>query len=453
MITTMQFKGNAAKRSQYKEDRDKQQQRKSVPWWNAELNVLRKRANALRRLYQRTKNNEELRNYRETQYLESKSTYAATIRREKRKSWKEFCNTSTANNPWGVIYNLACGRGNSRAQITTLLKPDRTQTANTKETLSYMMDTFAPKDNNLEDNEYHKAVQTLAEQPVDTEDDREFTEEEVENTIASTNNNKAPGTDGITGNIYKQVFNTVPTFVTALYNGCLQQGIFPTKWKEEKIIPFIKPGQEKSNEVTKYRPISLLNYGGEVLEKLLVNRINHHATSTGYLENNQYGFWPQMSSIDAVLALQEYMEDGFRKGEVAMLVSLDVEAAFDAAWWPAILKSLNDSRCPRNLYNLTRSNFSNRRATLQTNNIKIEANITRGCPQGSCCGPGMWNIFYNSLLKLNFTHRTKTLTFADDMILAIWGRTLTGAENVANVELTKIAAWARDNKIQFNERK
>jgi hypothetical protein len=146
------------------------------------------------------------------------------------------------------------------------------------------------------------------------------------------NNNKAPGTDGIRGNTYKQVFNTVPTFVTAIYNGCLKQGIFPTIWKEAKIIPCIKSGQEKSTKLTKYRPISLFNYGGKVLEKLLINIINHHATSTGYLNNNQYGFRPRTSSINAVLALQEYIEDGFRTGEVTILVSLDVEAAFNAAW-------------------------------------------------------------------------------------------------------------------------
>jgi hypothetical protein len=65
----------------------------------------------------------------------------------------------------------------------------------------------------------------------------------------------------------------------------------------------------------------------------------------------------------------------------------------------------------------------------------------------------MWNIYYNSLLNLNFTHRTKTIAFADDLILAIRGRTVTEAENMSNIELTKIAAWARDNKIQFNEQK
>ena len=65
----------------------------------------------------------------------------------------------------------------------------------------------------------------------------------------------------------------------------------------------------------------------------------------------------------------------------------------------------------------------------------------------------MWNIFYNSLLNLNFTHRTKTIAFADDLILAIRGRRVMEAENMANIELTKIVAWARDNKIHFNEKK
>jgi len=178
------------------------------------------------------------------QYLESKSTYAATIKREKRNSWKEFCNISTGTNPWGAIYKLASGGVNTRTQITTLLKPDGTQTGNTEETLSYMMETLAPKDNYLDDNDYHKSVRTLVEQPANTEDDREFTKEEVANTIDSMNN-KAPGTDGITGNIYKQVFNTVPVFVTALYNGCLRQGIFPSNWKEAKIISCTKPGARK----------------------------------------------------------------------------------------------------------------------------------------------------------------------------------------------------------------
>ena len=45
------------------------------------------------------------------------------------------------------------------------------------------------------------------------------------------------------------------------------------------------------------------------------------------------------------------------------------------------------------------------------------------------------------------------IAFADDLILMTRGNTVLEAENIANVEMTKITTWANANKIQFNERK
>ena len=42
----------------------KTKQKKSVPWWTDSLTIMRKRINTLRRLHQRTRNNEELRESR-----------------------------------------------------------------------------------------------------------------------------------------------------------------------------------------------------------------------------------------------------------------------------------------------------------------------------------------------------------------------------------------------------
>ena len=69
-----------------------------------------------------------------------------------------------------------------------------------------------------------------------------------------------------------------------MYNGCLKNGIFPEIWKRAKIIPITKPDTQNSPDVTKYRPISLLNIGGKILEKALINRINHHMNSTEFLK-------------------------------------------------------------------------------------------------------------------------------------------------------------------------
>ena len=68
-----------------------------------------------------------------------------------------------------------------------------------------------------------------------------------------------------------------------MYNGCLRDGVFPKRWKRAKLIPIIKPGKEDNYEVSKYRPISLLNVEGKVLEKAMISRINHHVYTNDYI--------------------------------------------------------------------------------------------------------------------------------------------------------------------------
>ena len=58
-------------------------------------------------------------------------------------------------------------------------------------------------------------------------------------------NKKAPGEDGIAGEIYKSTFEIFPNYITAMYNECLRIGVFPVRWKRAKLIPITKPGKEK----------------------------------------------------------------------------------------------------------------------------------------------------------------------------------------------------------------
>jgi hypothetical protein len=51
---------------------------------------------------------------------------------------------------------------------------------------------------------------------------------------------------------------------------------------------------------------------------------------------------------------------------------------------------------------------------MSTNSVSIKRRVTKGCPQGSCCGSGFWNVLYNSLLKLEITSHSTAIAFADD---------------------------------------
>jgi hypothetical protein len=204
------------------------------------------------------------------------------------------------------------------------------------------------------------------------------------------------------------------------------------------ILPIVKPGKKGLNEVEKYRPISRINMGGKILEKPLIDRINHHLNSKRLINENQYGFHPQRSTVDASMAVKGFVQTHLQQRNVVIMTSLDVQRAFDVAWWPAILNNLRNLECPRNLYNLTRSYFSDRAAILCANTYSREKKVTKGCPQGSCCGPGYWIILYNSLLDLEFTGHTKAIAFTDDLAILSYGETTTEAEAFTNSDLAKI---------------
>jgi hypothetical protein len=156
---------------------------KSVAWWTEELTILRKRTKALRRRHKRTRNNDELKERRKLQYLEGKEQYAATIKRENFRSWKEYSNITTGANTWNEVYKLAAGKRRYYSLFTSLRKPDRSLTTNMKGTDKLMLEHFTPEDNVQDDCEFHKQIRAQSQGTVNTPDDREFTLAEIRNAV------------------------------------------------------------------------------------------------------------------------------------------------------------------------------------------------------------------------------------------------------------------------------
>ena len=155
------------------------------------INFHEEKINALRRRYQRTTNNDELRESRKNQYHVEKTKYQAAIKREKIKSWKEYCNLTSDRNVWNAVYKIASSKAKRSQTLSTLQKPDASITTDINETVMYMLALIA-KDEEDSDSDYHKTIRTLTERPIQTADDREYTPEEIGNAIHAINCKKAP---------------------------------------------------------------------------------------------------------------------------------------------------------------------------------------------------------------------------------------------------------------------
>ena len=56
----------------------------------------------------------------------------------------------------------------------------------TVSTVKHMLDYFAPEDNEANDSAEHRLIRKLTKEPMDTEDDKSFTQEEVASVIKKT---------------------------------------------------------------------------------------------------------------------------------------------------------------------------------------------------------------------------------------------------------------------------
>ena len=258
-----------------------------MPWWTSELTILRKRTLALRR-YKRTRNDDNLRQERMLQYQEGKRHYQAKLQEGKLRSSKEFCSQSADSNPWkNALYKLASRKLQSKTTLSTLKIQNGTYTSDIVSTMKHMMGHFIPEDTERSDSAHHTYTRHLTAELIDALDDVEFTREEILAVLEKFDPSKAPGEEGLNRDTCLKTFKRFPTFFTEIYNEFVRKGHFPKQWNHSIIIPIVKPGKEGSTDVNKYRPISLLNIGGKVLENLLIDRINHHVFSNCLINENQ----------------------------------------------------------------------------------------------------------------------------------------------------------------------
>jgi len=149
--------------------------------------------------------------------------------------------------------------------------------------------------------------------------------------------------------------------------------------------------------------------------------------------------------VDAALEVREYIEPHLIRGELAIILSIDVQGSFGLAWWPAILQRLRHKMTHETLLLSTRVP-EGEKSGHDKNNFRIDKTITRGSPQGGCSGPGIWNIQYDTVLNLQYKKNTRVIAFEDDMLEMIRAEYVGEGENNTNIEMDKITYWARDNE-------
>ena len=110
---------------------------------------------------------------------------------------------------------------------------------------------------------------------------------------------KAASPDGINNRLLKQLSKPLSNPLSDLFNSSLEHGKAPTTWKEANITPIFKKNDQ--SEISNYRPISLLNMGGKVMEKNVHKHVFNFFKDNNVITILQSGFVPGDSANNQFL--------------------------------------------------------------------------------------------------------------------------------------------------------
>ncbi|KAJ2939044.1 hypothetical protein O0L34_g19024 [Tuta absoluta] len=426
---------------------------KRAPWWTDQLEELKQKVIAchhtLRNLKRRKLPMEQALEERDKILKEYSDAICATST----SNFKEFCTKQKKEDVWSVTNRIIKTKPLTQPPAT-LKCEDGSYTKGCKETAQVLLNKFYPDDTpDTTDSQFRMRNSICGYTGEDASVEPPFTICEITECLKSMNHKKAPGPDHLTSDICLQFAKSFPDVITGVMNRCFSLEYFPKSWKIafSKIIP--KPSCTNFSDPSSFRPIGLINVFGKLLEKLIMNRLTHYMNINGKSSEKQYGFKQQTSTVTAIHGALDIIKEAKSRGEHAIAVSLDIKSAFNNAWWPAIFHRLRKINCPPNLYNILMSYINNRKVYMKFADCKVSKEMSRGCIQGSVCGPTLWNLILDELLSTSLPMGCHMQAYADDVLLVCHAKNISELEMNTNIALKIITQWGEGVKLEFGPAK
>lgn len=442
----------------------------SKAWWSAELNQKRRIMTQSRRLHQNTKSllYDESISQQSIDYLQSqenqqwkafkrtRNEYFHAIRQAKSDSWMNFLKNARDKDVYKAY------------KFTKSIQVEKIPTIQFNDQLNI---TFDQKCNAFLHAMYPK--QTYMSQLDSTYQSEnniwsDLTESELQQSIMSSNPNKAPGPTGINFMIVQRAYNSISKLFYMLFMNLIKYGHHPSQWRKGLGAILKKPNKPDYSNPKAYRIITLLECLGKISEKIVANRLAYYASlvdldiqqsmklNSNLLDFDQMGGRKFRSAVDAVMNLTHDIQHAFNEKKVTSCLLLDVKGAFDHVSKDQLLQNLHKLNLPIMLINWVSDFMTQRQISLMFDGNQQEmTEIECGIPQGSPISPILFLIYIRNLFTtIKAKHSNIQMpSFIDDVAVYVNNKTAEQNCNQLSQITQEIFIWADQNNMQFDDAK
>lgn len=247
----------------------------------------------------------------------------------------------------------------------------------------------------------------------------EVGEEEVFLAIKNSASKKSPGMDGLPKEFYTDCWDIIKTEITAVIN-CMLQGNIEKKMCDG-IIVLVKK-KNSSNNIDGYRPITLLNFDYKIVSRILKLRLNRLMPSL--ISCNQKCANPKRNIFEATCSIRDRIVELQHKKRKALLVSFDMEKAFDRVEPGFLFRTLREMNLNTRFVDfLTKVREMSFSKILINGTLSREVKIERSVRQGDPLSMHLFVLYIEPLVQriaASCSHNLDLINvYADDLSLIV----------------------------------
>ena len=424
------------------------------PWWTPDLTRTRNIRERLYKIYRRNKTDQN-----RTNWSKARAEHKRNIKKAKDESWEKYTSEFNASIP---ISNL-CKRVKRMKNIAPpsiriLNDPDQqgVQYTTPSEISEVLAKTFAgvSSDENYSADFIPKKIQAEQNMPdfgnQNAYYNKPFTVKDLNNILSKTNDT-APGEDGVTYQMIKNMPDHAKNYITDMYNKFFKDSYFPEKWKRAIIIPIPKPGKNP-NSPNSYRPIALTSCLCKIFERLINERLLEYLIMNRILTTAQCGCQKGRSTIDHLIRLETAIRTAYAHKEHFISVFFDLERAYDMTWRQGIIIDLFKAGLRGLLPKYIASFLGTRYFKVKVGSaISNEYEQQNGVPQGAVLSVLLFALKINDIVKsLPRNNALMCSLYVDDLQVGLRGNDLRQIGQTLQTTLNGLHKWTMENGFKFS---